>query len=157
MPITLSFDELIAYSNEDRAKWDTWFRAQPESIWQIAVQPEGRFANVWSLIDHIFVVEKRHLQRLQGEYPLPESTGVIESRWPELWDWSLKTRHEVVSWAAVLDEEDARIPRSVQLPAGCVEVSPRKLRHWAQLALVFRQAGLVLPGDHDLIFSGAMR
>lgn len=120
MPITLSFDEWIAYSDAERAKWKAWFGAQPGSIWHLPVQPHGRFPTVWSLLDHIFVVEKRHFQRLRGEYPLPESTGVPEGRWLELWEWSLKTRRNVVSWAAALDEQHACTPQPVQLPTGCV-------------------------------------
>ena len=32
-----------------------------------AVQPGGRLPTVGKLIDHIFLVERRHLQRLTGE------------------------------------------------------------------------------------------
>lgn len=162
MAIALSFDELLAYTDEERAKWNDWFRAQSELIWRLPIQPDGRFANVWGLLDHIFVVEQRHLQRLQDRYPLPDSTGVVEGHWEELWEWALETRQSLTQFVAALDEEQALMPRNVQLPTGIVAVSPRKLlfhilvhetRHWAQLALVFRQARLVPPGDHDLIFS----
>ena len=45
-------------------------------------------------------------------------------------------------------------------------MTPRKLlfhilvheiRHWAQIALAVRLAGLEPPGDHDLFFSRALR
>jgi uncharacterized damage-inducible protein DinB len=162
MPITLSLDELLAYTQEERERWDAWLRTQPASIWQLPVQPSGRFRTVWSLLDHIFVVEQRHLQRLRNEYPLPESTGVAEGHWEELWGSAQKTRQSVIPWVATTDEAQIVIPRIMQLPAGEVAVSPRKvlfhfliheIRHWAQLSLVFRQAGLEPPGDHDLIFS----
>ena len=162
MPITLAFDELLAYTDEEREKWNVWFRAQPPEIWRLPVQPGGRFPNVWSLLDHIVVVERRHLQRLGNLYPLPESTGVAEGRWDELWRTAQGLRGQLREYAAGLDESQANVLGKVQIGDDWAEVTPRKLlfhvllhelRHWAQLALVFRKAGLNPPGDHDLVFS----
>jgi uncharacterized damage-inducible protein DinB len=166
MSITLGFEELLAFTDEERHKWNEWLRAQPPEIWQLAVQEGGRFPTVWSLLDHVMVVEQRHLQRLQIEYPLPDSTGVAEGRWDELWEWARQTRQQLREYSATLDEQQATAPRQVQIADVWVPVSPRKLlfhvllheiRHWAQLALVFRNAGLNPPGDHDLVFSSVLQ
>ena len=165
MPITLGFDELLAYSDEERDKWNTWFRAQPQHIWQLAVHAGGRVPTVWSLLDHVMVVELRHLQRLRNDYPLPESTGIPEGRWDELWHWARNTRQQLREYSEALDGQQARAPRKTPIGDSWVVVSPRKLlfhvllhelRHWAQLALVFRNAGLNPPGDHDLVFSSVI-
>jgi hypothetical protein len=84
MAITLRFDELLAHTDDEREKWNQWLRAQSDTIWQLPVQPHGRFPTVWSLLDHLFIVEQRHLQRLRGEYPLgtvKKSMATITSRW----------------------------------------------------------------------------
>ena len=64
----LSLDEFVRYSNEERDKWRHWFVNQPEAT-GIEVQPGGRYPTVGMLIDHIFLVERRHLQRLQSVKP----------------------------------------------------------------------------------------
>jgi uncharacterized damage-inducible protein DinB len=163
--ITLAVEELFAYTEEERSRWNSWMRLQRRPVFMAPLQHQGLFPNVWSLLDHIFVVEQRHLQRIRGEYPLPESTGVAEGNWDELWIWGTKTRRQLVSVAGDLSEEEARRAREVQLPHGWTEVSPRKLlfhvllheiRHWAQIALALRNAGYDPPGDHDLVFSSAL-
>ena len=162
MPITLAFEELLAYTDEERDKWNTWFREQPPRIWQMPVQSGGRFPTVWALLDHVIVVEKLNIQRLKDQYPLPETTRVAEGHWDELWAWAHQTRQELRALASALRDDEAGIPRQVQIGDAWVPVTPRKLlfhvllhelRHWAQLALVFRNAGLNPPGDHDLVFS----
>ena len=165
MPITVAFDELLAYTDEERSKWNAWIRSQPPSVLLTPVQHGGRFPSVWSLLDHLFVVERRHLQRIRGEYPLPDSTGIVQVDWDELWNWAVETRGQLVSLAAGLTEHEARLTRTVHLPAGPVDVTPRKLlfhvlfheiRHWAQIALALRNAGYEPPGDHDLVFSSVL-
>ena len=71
---------------------------QPDLIWHLPLQPSDRFTTVWDLLDHIFVVEQRHLQRLQAQYPLPESTGVAAGNWQGLWEWALVNREKLVSF-----------------------------------------------------------
>ena len=165
MPITLGFDELLAYSDEERDKWNAWFSAQPQHIWQLQVHAGGRFPTVWSLLDHVMVVELRHLQRLRNDYPLPESTGIAQGRWDELWHWARNTRQQLRAYSEALDEQQGRAPQQVLIRNVSVPVSPRKLlfhvlvhelRHWAQLALIFRNAGLNPPGDHDLVFTSVL-
>ena len=66
--MNLSYDELLRYTQEERDKWRAWFAAHPDAM-EIEVQPDGRYPTVGSLIDHIFLVERRHLQRLTGTTP----------------------------------------------------------------------------------------
>ncbi len=61
----LDFAELERYTQEERDKWRTWFVAHPDAL-EFEVQPGARFATVGALIDHIFLVERRHLQRLRN-------------------------------------------------------------------------------------------
>ena len=68
--------------------------------------------------------------------------------------------------AADLDADLATEPRTFTVQSGDFVLSPRKLlfhcllhetRHWAQIALAYRKAGLTPPGNHDLFFSKALK
>ena len=74
----IEFTELLRYTQEERDKWRRWFVEHPDAM-DVDVQPGARFATVGALIDHIFLVERRHVQRLQ-EAPL--DTRVAKSLRP---------------------------------------------------------------------------
>lgn len=155
MSISLSLDELRAYNEWERAKWDVWFRAQSALV----------FPAVWDLLDHIFVVERRHLQRLRAEYPLPETTGVAPGDWASLWEYGLTTRAQLIAVTGALPDADANTSRTVLVMGQNRQITPRKIlfhifvheiRHWAQVSLAVRNAGFTPPGEQDLIFSPAL-
>ena len=52
----------------------------------IEMQPGGRFSTVGALIDHVFLVERRHLQRLRGT-ELDTRTGLSGLNAPPLFDY----------------------------------------------------------------------
>ena len=161
----LTFEELVRYTNEERDKWRTWFAAHPEAL-EIEVQPGGRYPTVGALIDHIFLVERRHLQRLRGA-PLDTKTGLSGRHAPPLFDYGASVRRELDQFTAELEDEAADEPRTITVQSGGdFTMTPRKLlfhcllhetRHWAQIALGVRRAGLEPPGNHDLFYSKALR
>ena len=160
----LTLDELLRYTNEEREKWRSWFAAHPEAM-EIEVQPGGRHATIGTLVDHIFIVERRHLQRLMNLKP-DDKTGLSGHHAPPLFDYGASVRRELEQFAADLDPELANEPRTFSVLNGSFELSPRKLlfhcllhetRHWAQIALSVRRAGLEPPGNHDLFYSKALR
>ncbi len=154
--MVLTFEELLAYVDEERAKWDAWFRGHPREAATAA----------WPLLDHLFVTELRHTQRIRVEYPLPESTGVAPGDWDALWQWSVVTRRKMLGVYRGLDEARAAGAILVPLMGEMCSVTPRKLlfhvlihetRHWAQVASVLRAAGFEPPGRHDFVFSSAIQ
>jgi uncharacterized damage-inducible protein DinB len=159
----LGFDELLRYTHEEREKWRAWFVSHPDAL-EVEVQPGGRFATVGSLIDHIFIVERRHLQRLHGA-TLDTQTGLSGRHAMPLFDYGASVRRELEQFVADLDPDVADEPRPFTLASGAtLQATPRKLlfhclihetRHWAQIALALRRAGLEPPGDHDLLLSKA--
>lgn len=161
----LRFGELLRYSQEERDKWRAWFAAHPDAI-DVEVQPAGRYPTVGSLIDHIFLVERRHLQRLTNA-PLDSTTGLSARNAPPLFDYGASVRRELEHFVGTLDEDAANEPRTFTVQSGGDFVlTPRKLlfhillhetRHWAQIALAVRRAGLEPPGRHDLFYSKALK
>jgi uncharacterized damage-inducible protein DinB len=165
MPITLTLDELLRYTAEERDRWRTWLIANPAAM-GVPLQPAGaRHATVGKLIDHIFLVERRHVQRLREE-PLSDSTGLTATNVPPLFDYGASVRREMQAFVDTLDEDAAGDVRTFTVQNVDYLMTPRKLlfhcllheiRHWAQIALAVRLGGLEPPGQHDLFFSRALR
>jgi len=163
--MNLEYNELLRYTQEERDKWRLWFTAHPEAM-EVELQPGGRFGTVGSLIDHVFLVERRHLQRLTG-VPLDSKTGLSGRHVAPLFDYGASVRRELEQFADDIDEDVADEPRTFTVQSGGdVVLTPRKLlfhillhetRHWAQIALALRRAGLEPPGNHDLFYSRAMK
>lgn len=162
--LALGFQELLRYTDEERDKWRRFFAHHPHGV-ELVVQSGSRFPTVGLLIDHIFLVERRHLQRLRGE-PVVERTGLTGHNAPPLFDYGASVRRELEQYVAELEDDDADQPRSFEVRNQQWAMTPRKLlfhlllheiRHWAQIALAVRLAGIEPPGDHDLFFSRALR
>jgi uncharacterized damage-inducible protein DinB len=161
----IEFKELLRYTQEERDKWRAYFTAHPDAL-EVAVQPAGRYPTVGSLIDHIFLVERRHLQRLTNA-PLDGKTGLSGRHAPPLFDYGASVRREFEQFAADLDDETANEARTFTVQSGGdFMLTPRKLlfhcllhetRHWAQIALALRCANLEPPGNHDLFYSKAFK
>ena len=161
--MNLSYTELLRYTQEERDKWRGWFVSHPDAM-EVELQPGGRYATVGALIDHIFLVERRHLQRLTSA-PLDTRTGLSGRHAPPLFDYGASVRRELEHYVSQFDDEVDE-PRTFAMQSGDMILTPRKLlfhillhetRHWAQIALALRRAGLEPPGDHDLLFSRALK
>lgn len=163
--MNLSYSELLRYTNDERDKWRGWFVAHPEAI-DAPVQPGGRLPTVGKLVDHIFLVEHRHLQRLMEIKP-SDQTGLTGNNATPLFDYGASVRRELEQYVADLDmDEAADQVRTFVVGEQPWPMSSRKLlfhmllheiRHWAQIALAVRLAGFEPPGDHDLFYSRALR
>jgi uncharacterized damage-inducible protein DinB len=161
--IALTFDELLSYTDEEREKWHSWLQTQPAGL-DINLQPGGRFATVGALVDHIFLVEARHLARLQKQ-PVPDASGVPSGDVDGLFNYGRDVRRALRAYVASVSDSDAGATREFVVQSGTFRMTPRKLllhigvhetRHWAQIALGIRQAGLAPPGNHDLFYSRAL-
>jgi uncharacterized damage-inducible protein DinB len=160
MSITVSVEELLAYSDQERRKWREWVAADPSRL-QIPVQPGGRFATVGAMLDHVFLVERRHLARLEGA-TAPDATGLAPTDWKGLFEYATLVRADMRRYLADLDAQagTGALTFSVQ-SGGVFTMTRRKLlthmvlhevRHLAQLALAARIAGQEPPGQHDLFY-----
>jgi uncharacterized damage-inducible protein DinB len=165
MGLGLAFDEFLRYTNDERDKWRQWLVAHPAAM-ESPVQPAGaRHRTVGKLIDHMFLAERRHLQRLRDQR-VDESTGLTANNAQPLFDYGASVRRELEQYVETLDEDVADEMRTFEVRDRQWTMTPRKLlfhvllheaRHWAQIALALRLAGFEPPGDHDLFFSRALR
>ena len=164
MELTITLNELLAWTAEERQKWLAWLKANPRAL-DVTIQPGGRFPTVWSLIDHILLIEHRHTLRLQGK-ELPTASGVKAGDIDALWSYGDRGRTALRDYLPTLSSGDINTPRDVVVASDTYPMSPRKLlfhmalhevRHWAQIASALRAAGFAPPGDHDLFYSKALR
>jgi len=156
----LRLDELLAYTDADRAKWRAWIAADPKRL-DIPFQPAGDFPTIGGLLDHIFLVERRHLARLEGGTP-PNSSGVAAGDWKALFEYADLVRADFRTYVGEVDDEAAATQLTFTLRDGStLSTSRRKLafhileheiRHLAQMAFAVRIAGHEPPGKHDLLF-----
>jgi uncharacterized damage-inducible protein DinB len=165
LPVSLTVQELLGYSDHERAKWREWVMSDPSRA-SISLQPGGgRFSTVGSLLDHVFLVERRHLARLQGGTP-PDATGVAAGDVNALFAYADLVRANLRAYIGELDEAEAeeRLSFSV-LSGGAVTMTRRTLlvhmflheiRHLAQIALASRIAGQAPPGEHDYFYFGRL-
>ncbi|HET9270036.1 MAG TPA: DinB family protein [Vicinamibacterales bacterium] len=159
MSITAGLPELLSYSDHERAKWRAWVEADPSRL-ALPFQPGARFATVGSIFDHIFLIERRHLSRMEGATP-PDSTGVAAGDVQGLVEYGDLVRADFRRFVTDLDDASASKHFTFTIPTGPMTMSRRKLatnvvlhevRHLAQVAHAARAAGVESPGDHDLLF-----
>jgi uncharacterized damage-inducible protein DinB len=160
--ITAGLPELLAYSDHERAKWRAWVEADPSRL-QLPFQDGARFPTIGSVFDHLFLVERRHLSRMEGATP-PDSTGVDAGDAKGLFEYADLVRADFRRFVTTLDDAAAAQAFTFTIPSGPMTMSRRKLathvvlhevRHLAQVALAARAAGVNPPGDHDLFFFDA--
>jgi uncharacterized damage-inducible protein DinB len=157
--ITAGLPELLNYSDHERSKWKAWVEADPSRL-GLGFQDGARFATIGSVLDHIFLVERRHLARMEGATP-PDSTGVAAGDVMGLFEYGGLVRDDFRRFVTTFDDAAAAQRFTFTIPTGPFTMSRRKLathvvlhevRHLAQIALAARAAGVTPPGDHDLFF-----
>ena len=159
MTVSVALLELLDYSDHERRKWQDWIAENPARL-DIVFQPGGRFPSVGSLFDHVFLVERRHLARLEGGTP-PEATGVKAGDWKALFEYATLVRADLRRYVDDLDENEASETMTIGARSGTQTMTRRRLaahillheiRHLAQIAYAARQASHEPPGQHDLYF-----
>ena len=160
MSLAFRIEELLDYSDHERGKWRQWIAADPARL-ALPFQPGGRFPTVGSMLDHTFLVERRHLSRLEGATP-PDSTGIAPTDGEALFDYADLVRADLRKYVADLDDTRALETLTfTPLTGGSVTMTRRKLvmhivvhelRHLGQVALAARMTGHEPPGRHDFFY-----
>ena len=154
-----SLTELLDYSDHERRKWREWVAVDPARL-EIRFQPDGRFRTLGAVLDHVFLVERRHLARLEGGVP-PEASGVAASDVKALFEYADLVRADLRKYIADATENELRETLTFVTQSGTGTMTRRRLlvhivlhevRHLAQLAYAVRVAGQSPPGQHDIFY-----
>ncbi len=156
---SLGLAELLDYSDHERRKWQLWVEADPSRL-KIPFHAAGRFATIGHVLDHVFLVERRHLARLEGG-TAPEATGVTADDAEGLFDYANFVRADFRHYLSELNGALGAETLTFTATGGSFSMTRRKLachvllheiRHLAQIAYAARQAGVEPPPELDLIF-----
>lgn len=159
MTLGIELRELLDYSDHERRKWREWIGTTPSRL-EIPFQAGGRFPTIGSLFDHIFLVERRHLSRLEGGTP-PDTTGVRPGDWKTLFEYADLVRAALRKYLSDLDEDEARQKMTIVAQSGTRTMTRRwlathivlhEIRHLAQIAYAARHVAQEPPGNHDLFY-----
>jgi uncharacterized damage-inducible protein DinB len=158
----LGLDELVRYTDEERSRWESWFRENGPDLLRMPIG--GREPTIGALILHIFGPELRYVERIEGD-ALTEYRGRPSQSVEEVFGFGIETRRALRQFFARAKPEDWSRTVEFPLPHGVQRATVRKLighvliheiRHWAQLARIMRERGFEPPGNHDLLMSGAL-
>ena len=160
----ISVNELLKYTDEERSRWEQWFRTNGDELLAMPILGE-RESTIGRLIMHIFGPELRWVERLHKDrstdyQALPASS--VET----VFGFGLKTRQRLRDHVASLTASDWDNVLELELPSGKTSASVRKIilhtltheiRHWSQISRLMRERGLVPPPEHDLLHSAALK
>lgn len=159
----LTLDELLAWTEEDRTKWEAWFAQHPEAL---GLTLKGdRFGTVAGLIGHIFEAEQRQSHRFGGG-PVPERKDPAGGSPAELFAVGRRSRAFFRESTSSLTPADWTSTITFDTVGGPITLTKRKLalhlplhevRHWAQIARTVREHDIAPPGKHDLMFSEVLK
>ena len=164
MSVNISLDELLGYTDHERAKWRVWLGEDPSRL-AVPFQPGGKFPTIGSLFDHVFLVERRHLSRLEGATP-PDASGVAPGDVTALFEYADLVRADLRAYLTALSEADAASPMEISVTSGSYRMTRltlsthilvHEMRHLAQISYAARLAGLEPPGKHDFFYFREIR
>ena len=160
--LAVSLNELLDYTGWERQKWHARIRKYGAQTLEISAGPhgDGRFERVGDLIRHIFSAEKRYAERLAGQ-ALTDPASIPNTDIEALFQFSRQSRGELKQLLESFPAQEWDVPRDFKILDFVARVTPRKIvmhvlmheiRHWAQIATMFRMNGYAVE-FHDFLFS----
>jgi uncharacterized damage-inducible protein DinB len=153
--------ELIDYTNWERGLWRSWFGAKGKAPLAVSTQGE-RLKNVADLIQHVFAVELRYIQRLKGE-PLTPYSNIPKDSAEDLFEFGDESRlalqeyvSEIPDWNKLFQLNIGNFQVRTSLRKLIIHIQMHEIRHWAQVALLLRSSGYHDLGAHDFLDSDAI-
>lgn len=159
----ITLEELLVDNEVSTRKWQAWFANNPAALdVPCAIYNSG---SARGLLKHIFAVELRHSQRLNGEEVTAYDAIPVGSL-DDLVAVHAQATQNLRRFLASANDAALREVIALQtVSAGTLYASRRKLfahillhsmRHWAQLSSLLREAGYTTDWPKDFLFSEAM-
>ena len=158
MSLGVSFEDLLRYEEEQLEHWQNLFTRRPHLL-KLEASPKDTVATV---VFHVFTVQLRSAQRLQGEAMTPDAELKHDSV-DELFAIAREAHRRIREFLAGASTQSMEELRTYPSPTlGKFTATPKKLllhalvhgiRHWAQVARVLRENGQRADFNHDVLFS----
>jgi uncharacterized damage-inducible protein DinB len=159
----LTATELLQYTDEERERWERWFRENGEELLRMPIAGQDE-RTAGALILHIFGPELTYVQLIRGE-TRSNYRGRRCERVDELFGFGIETRKAMRELVENLGPEEWTRVVEFAIGGRTFRASVRKvvfhaliheIRHWAQVARIMRDHGFEPPEDHDLLWSTAL-
>ncbi len=162
MAISLSVDDLVEYTDWERATWHEFLRKRGDEVLKVGVgsNGDGRFQSVGDVIRHIFSAEARYIDRL-SERELTDTSTLASDRVDALFEFGARSREQLKAFLAAFPAGRWDTIVEIKLMNTVFRATPRKIvvhvllheiRHWPQIAALLRLNGIV--ADHrDFLLS----
>jgi uncharacterized damage-inducible protein DinB len=149
-PLSLSIDDLLEYTDWQRAAWFAFFRENPSRL-SLSGGPhgDGRFATIGDLAKHVLSAELRYVQRLNN-VALSDFTAFDSTDLTFLETLSADSRRSLRQLLEDFPEQQWESPREFIILNRRVVTTPKKIvfhvlmhevRHWAQIGTLCRVSG----------------
>ncbi|SRR5579884_1059554 len=160
--MTLDLDALIQYTDWEREKWRSWLREQGDAVLTTSAGPhgDGRVSTIGEIIRHIFSAEKRYVERLSGR-PMTDPSTIAADKIDPLFAFGQQSRRDLRGFIRAFPADKWDSMQEHKIMSATVRATPRKfivhvvtheVRHWAQIATLFRLNGFKID-FHDFLFS----
>lgn len=162
MAVGLSLSELMNYTDWERQKWREWLQKHGDEVLKTSAGPnsDDRFKNIGEVMRHVFSAEKRYVDRL-SDRPLTDTSTVPADSVERLFALGQESRKGLREFVASVSSQEWDAIKEFNFFGNTLRATPRKIiihvlmhevRHWAQIATLFRMNGL--PDKfHDFLFS----
>jgi uncharacterized damage-inducible protein DinB len=161
------WNDLMEYTEWEREKWREWMRMSGDRVLQISAGPnsDGRFSTAGDLILHIFMAEKRYIEKL-SDRPITDPNSVSRDSAEAIFAFGRMSRESLREFIHKFPAEKWDVIEEMCNPQikAVVRASPAKIvthvliheiRHWAQIATLLRINGSTVD-LHDWIASPVM-
>lgn len=156
---SFTLSEMLAANEAETERWLKWFQRQSSGTLDLPTDIAGT-GTVRHLLQHIFAVELRYAERLlDRETTSYESLNIFTLN--DLFSIGERARRLFREFLAkATPDELSRVIEFQTRSAGTLRASKRKIfihanvhgiRHWAQVAVVLRQAGHKTDWMHDFL------
>jgi uncharacterized damage-inducible protein DinB len=152
---------LMNYTDWERDKWREWLGQHGESL-KTSVGPHGdnRFQTVGDVVKHIFSAETRYVERL-SEKALTDTASFPNDDLEALFGFGQQSRKALAEFIETFPDEQWDVLREFDFFGNLLKATPKKMiihvllheiRHWAQIATLFRLDGFKVDFQ-DFLFS----
>ncbi|HVP65394.1 MAG TPA: DinB family protein [candidate division Zixibacteria bacterium] len=159
LPKAFTFEEMLAANEAETTRWYEWLKKQPPELLDVAA-PIASSETVRTILLHIWGVELRYSDGVADRTPT-DITGMTNYSLDELYALHTRAMQNFREWLATATPELlGQILENKWFRASkrkCfLQAMEHGIRHFAQLAVVLRQAGHPTDWGHDIIFNPAI-